>query len=284
MQRHTRLAAAIAGALAAGLLTASVAGAHDDRHRDRPTCSGTDRTRSLDVVALTADSTLLCVDARNAGRPSRIGTVSGLTVDTTLVGIDYRPATGVLYGLGEQGGIYTIDAKTAAATLVSRMNVALSGTSFGIDFNPTVDRLRVVSDTQQNLRVDVTTGATLVDLTLSGAGVAGAGYTNNDADPNTATTLFDIDAANDQVSIQAPPNNGNLNPTGKLGVDTTGVVGFDIHSQIDDGTTEDVQAYASLTVGGKSGLYKINLITGRASHRGTFPVAVTDIAIPLDQL
>ena len=63
--------------------------------------------------------------------------------------------------------------------------------------------------------------------------MAGVGYTNNDADPNTATTLYDIDTATDQVSIQAPPNNGNLNPVGKLGVDTNAVVGFDIFSDLD---------------------------------------------------
>ena len=40
---------------------------------------------------------------------------------------------------------------------------------------------------------------------------------------------------------------------------------------------------ASLTVGGYSGLYEINLFTGRASHRGNFAVGVTDIAIPLDR-
>ena len=78
----------------------------------------------------------------------------------------------------------------------------------------------MVSDTGQNLRVNVDTGVATVDLALSGPGVAGAGYTNNDADPNTATTLYDIDTATDQVSIQAPPNNGNLNPIGRLGVDT----------------------------------------------------------------
>jgi len=114
--------------------------------------------------------------------------------------------------------------------------------------------------------------------------VAGAGYTNNDADLNTATTLYDIDSATDQVSIQAPPNNGNLNPTGKLGVDTNNVVGFDVYSRIADGTTVDVQAFASLTVDGRAGLYAINLVTGKAKPRGSFPKAVVDIAIPLNQL
>ena len=102
----------------------------------------------------------------------------------------------------------------------------LEGISFGVDFNPTVDRLRVTSDTGQNLRVNVDTGDTLEDADLNytagtpAMGIVGSAYTNNDADPNTATTLFDLDSALDQIAIQAPPNAGSLNPTGKLGVDT----------------------------------------------------------------
>ncbi len=96
----------------------------------------------------------------------------------------------------------------AKASLVSRLDVALAGTSFGVDFNPTVDRLRVVSDTGQSLRVNVDTGATLVDAASripvprwpAATGVTGAAYTNNDADPNTATTLYDIDSTLDQIA------------------------------------------------------------------------------------
>ena len=181
--------------------------------------------RSLAIVALTADGKLVCVDSTDPDRGRGVR-VTGLAGDTRLIGIDHRPATGVLYGVGELGGLYTIDAGTGVASKVAQMSVVPSGTTFGVDFNPAVDRLRVVSDTQQNLRVDVTTGATITDLALSGAGVAGAAYTNNDADPNTVTTLFDIDAAADQVSVQAPANNGNLSPTGKLGVDTSNAVGL----------------------------------------------------------
>ena len=172
MQRHKRIASAVIGALAACLLTASVTGAHGDGGRDRPRCSTSDQgrgARSLGVVGLTADGKLVCTDARHARRTTTIGAVKGLDTDTRLVGIDFRPASGALYGVGDQGGIYTIDTRTAVATLAARMNVALAGSSFGVDFNPTVDRLRIVSDTGQNLRVDVTTGVTLTDLPLSGA-------------------------------------------------------------------------------------------------------------------
>jgi hypothetical protein len=172
----------------------------------------------------------------------------------------------------------------------------LNGTSFGVDFNPTVDRLRIVSDTGQNLRVNVDTGAATVDSVLTytappaapvtATGVVGSAYTNNDSDPNTATTLYDIDSMLDQVAVQAPPNNGILGATGKLGVDTSPVVGSDIYSVVRDGTTVDVLGFASLTVGDRSGFYSVTLATGRASSRGAFAPdnEVIGIAIPLNQL
>jgi Domain of unknown function (DUF4394) len=89
----------------------------------------------LQIVGLTADQRLICFTQRGADRARTIGSVSNLQMDTSLVEIDYRPADGNLYGVGNQGGIYTVDVTTAQATLVSRTNVALNGTFFGTDFN-----------------------------------------------------------------------------------------------------------------------------------------------------
>jgi hypothetical protein len=132
-----------------------------------------------------------------------------------------------------------------------------------------------VSDADQNLRVDVTTGSATVDANLAyppnaALGIAGAAYTKNDADPNTATTLFDLDSALDQLAIQAPPNAGSLNPTGKLTVDADAAVGFDIFTEMRKGVTKGARAFASLSVGGKSGFYSVNLLTGTVSLRGLF--------------
>jgi hypothetical protein len=162
---------------------------------------------------------------------------------------------------------------------------ALAGASFGVDFNPTVDRLRMISDTGQNLRVNVDNGVTNVDTPLSSVGVTGAGYTNNDADPNTATTLFDLDSALDQASVQSPANSGMLAATGKLGVDTSPAIELDVYSAIRNGTTVNVRAFASLTVGGSASFYRINLLQGRASLVGAFSASnqVTGIAVKLDQ-
>jgi hypothetical protein len=132
----------------------------------------------------------------------------------------------------------------------------------------------------------VTADTNLANAPDPATGVTGAAYTNNDANGSTATTLYAIDTRLDQVAIQAPPNAGSLNATGKLGVDAGANAGFDIYSRIRGGNTLDVQAFASLVTGGRSGLYKLNLFTGRATLLGTFKRqdTVVDIAIPLNQL
>lgn len=242
---------------------------------------------SLVILGLTSDQRLICFEERNPSDTVTIGQISGLTGDARLVGIDFRPATGKLYGLGNAGGLYVIDTGDASATFQAQLNVALTGNAFDIDFNPTVDRLRIVSDTGQNLRANVADGAVTTDTALinpdPATGIAGAAYTNNDANGNTGTTLYIIDSRSDQLLIQAPPNAGSLNATGRLTFDTTSDVGFDIYSTIKGGNTIGAHAFASLVTNGRSRLYMIDLFTGQAWPRGTFRAQVIDIAIPLRQ-
>ena len=225
---------------------------------------------------------------------SGIGFVRGLQGDSRLIGIDYRVQNGLLYGVGNAGGIYTLEESNAAASKVSQLTVALTGTSFGVDFNPAADRLRVVSDTGQNLRHDVNPGGTTtVDLTLTyppattpATGVTGSAYTNNDLDTNTNTTLYGLDTNLNQVAIQSPANNGTLAATGLLTVDPGTNAGFDIYSKIRNGTTVDLFAYATLRVGGSYQVYEITLFSGNAELEGNFPRfnQVMDLAMPLNQL
>lgn len=245
----------------------------------------------LAVGALALMTISGAVSATGGGRIERIGTIV-LSGDTSLVGMDYRPANDTLYAVGNAGGLYTINDRTAAATKVDQLDVALSGMAFGVDVNPASDALRIVSDTGQNLRYPFATGTAVSDTTLTigtppatALGVAGAAYTNNDLDPTTATTLFDIDANLDQVEIQSPANSGMLVATGKLGVDTTASIGFDIYSRLSRGTTSDVKAFASLTFDGRTRFFQVNLLTGRATQVGSFPSGSQpiDIALPLDQ-
>ena len=73
---------------------------------------------------------------------------TGLPAGEQIVGLDVRPANKQLVGLGSTSRLYRIDRATGAATAIgtTAFTPALAGTSFGFDFNPTVDRIRVTSD------------------------------------------------------------------------------------------------------------------------------------------
>ena len=242
------------------------------------------------LVGVNTSNQVFTFNSSTPGTTTAPMTITGLqTTGETVVGIDRRPFNGLVYavsqGVGGTGRIYTINTTTGAATLVSTMSVSLMGTSFGVDFNPVPDTagnlpsLRIVSDARQNLRVNVTTGATTVDGTLTPAmvvspldpNIGAAAYTNNFAGA-PSTTLYDIDFFRDRLVIQTPPNNGILMRVGELsplvppmGADiTNALVNFDISGV-------SGIAYASLTPPNAnfSVLYTVNLSTGVASFVGT---------------
>jgi hypothetical protein len=232
------------------------------------------------LVASTEDGRLLLF---RADHPETARTVQTSGLSGRLVGVDRRPADGRLYGLTTSNDLYRIDPATGASTLVSTLTVPFDGdVRSGIAFNPQADRLRLVSADGQNLRVNVLLGATAVDAPLAyapsdrNAGkrprIAGAAYTNMVRDAPT-TKLFEIDAEQDVLVLQDPPNDGVLTTVGPLGADFAPLSGFTIVT--DPGGTD--RAYAA--TGGT--LYAIDLTTGHATPAGTIgeaPVAVVSLA------
>lgn len=282
---------AVLASVSAGALVLALTGATGSAAAGASGNDAAQRTGALRAIGLAGHGNVLVrFKATNPGDTHAIGSVN-LTGDSKLVGIDYRVQNDTLYGVGDLGGIYTLDTSDADATKVSQLTVPLVGNFFGVDFNPAANALRVISDDGQNLRHSFATtppGPTLMDGNLNyegmpALGVTSAAYTNNDLDVNTATTLYDIDTNLDQVAIQAPANQGDLSATGKVGVNAKRNAGFDIYSTVDGGTTVDVDGFATLRVGDKFRLYKIKLFTGKANDRGAFDRRVTDIAIPLNQ-
>lgn len=256
-----------------------------------------DRRADYRIFGLVGGRSLVSLRGNDLDRAREVGNIGGLQGDTRLIGIDFRVQNGKLYGVGDKGGIYTIGTDNAKAAKVSQLTVALSGTDFDIDFNPAANRLRVVSDTGQNLRHNLddpagapAAGQTATDTTLTTppattptAGVTGAAYTNNDLNADTATTLFDLNTMTDQIVVQSPANNGTLAPTGKLFVDASGDAGFDIYSTLSKGASVGNAAFATLKVEGRYRLFRIDLLTGRAANLGAFPqrTQVSDIAIQI---
>jgi hypothetical protein len=215
----------------------------------------------------------------NAGQPARLQQrlpLQGLERGDKLVGIDFRVARGVLYALSSRGRLYTLDTKTGRlAPVGGGPLVALQGERFGVDFNPVADRVRVVSDSGQNLRLHPDTGAlAATDPALQGAGgntrVAGAAYTYN-KNNDKLTTNYAIDLAAGLLLAQGSiegvqpavsPNTGALAVVGALGTGALDDASFDI---ADIGNT----ALAALRKDGRTRLHLLDLASGRATPLGT---------------
>lgn len=212
-------------------------------------------------------------NAAGVGTVTTIGAISGLAAGDSIVGIDFRPANGTLYGLGSQSRLYTIDTTTAVATQVGGVfSTLLSGTAFGFDFNPVPDRIRVVSDADQNLRLNPDDGTVAgVDTPITPAGdIVAAAYTSNFAGA-TSTTLFGIDTTSNLLvrigsigGSPESPNTGAVQPVGGLEVDPSSTnAGFDIVGgagvSATNAPTGAALAYAALTVGGVPNLYRVAL-------------------------
>lgn len=255
------------------------------------------------AFAITGDNELLAFDTDNPGVVARVD-VTGLQANDTLLGIDFRPAQpGQLFGVSDGNVVYRINTLTGQATAVGGAfsTDTLAGTTFGFDFNPVPDRIRLVSDEAVNLRLNPDTGglaATDLDLAyLAGdanegesPNITAVAYTNSDNDPATGTTLYGIDSALGVLVIQNPPNDGSLNTVGSLGVtDDVVYTGFDIVGANNDAfAASPAELAGTTTLVNQSTLYRINLSTGAATEAGTIgdgtedirALAVTDQAVP----
>ncbi len=248
--------------------------------------------RAEKAVAVTASNKLIKFNAGQPGRIQATLNIAGLQAGETLLGIDYRVSKDQLYALGSSGRLYTINEDTGMASVVGLpFSVKLEGTQFGFDFNPTVDRIRVVSNTGQNLRLHPDTGA-VVDSNATTDGVqtdgkltyaagdanvgktpftVGAAYSYNKADTKI-TTNFALDAATGALVTQGSregvtpavsPNTGQLFTVGSVGMPFN-TASFDIQALSD-------VAFAALNSDGSnaSRWVTIDLKTGAAKSLGT---------------
>lgn len=243
------------------------------------------------VWAITADHQLIRF---NGGQPQRVlerKPVTGLVAGERLVGMDYRVARGVLYAVSDAGRVYTLNTGSGALQSLSKGTVALSGQAWGMDFNPVADRIRLVSNTGQNLRLHPDTGE-LVDFDPMQPGVqpdpdlsyapgdvqagrapqlVAAAYTYNKQD-DKLTTNYAIDRAQGMLVTQGSregvqpvvsPNSGRLFTVGPLGLGPLLDAAFDI-------ADVDNAALAAITTASapRTTLYRIDLSTGQARRIG----------------
>lgn len=245
------------------------------------------------AFGVTETNKLLSFSPATPGTIATSVAITGLGNGETIRGIDFNPTGGtfdptggplggpvfnrdfsldgqVLFALGSSGHIYTIDTVSAAAT---RFNSGASpavfaGADFGFDFNPGSNRIRILSDTEENRLYNLDTG----NFNTAGPALTPAGQIVATAyDRNVATftgsTKYAIDSASDMLvivgdKVSAPADDGMITNLGLLTVDASTCAGFDIA-----GGREGF-ALAALNVGGvsTSNLYQINLATGAATQ------------------
>lgn len=260
----------------------------------------------IPVIALNSEGNgLLRFSANNPGSVTTVN-IQGITTGESLVGIDFRPATGELFALGvnptaNNGTLYRVDPQLGMATVIgmegqiSNSDVTFpdpSTTGYGFDFNPKVDRIRVTTSDGLNLRLNPNDGSFVAkdgdikdDVTGDVTGGSAAAYTNSVAG-TTATTLYILDEATSQLTIQSPPNDGNQINAIKLRVngmalDFSGTNGFDIQSDVrvetDNAPVRSGFGFAALTVGGTTALYRINLVNGDTVNLGTIGTGTSSL-------
>lgn len=200
-------------------------------------------------------------------------TIRGLQRSELVTGIDLRPRGGGILATTNQNRVAGLDPSTGVLTALPNAGARFS-IDVGLDFNPTVDRLRYLTSSDTNRRINPDTGAVAMDDTPlayaaddrnagSDAQVSATAYSNN-VDGATSTVQYGLDTgARRQLVIVSPPNDGVLRSVGSFGVNSLGETGFDI-----SGATGD--AYAVLTPSSPrtSRLYRINLETGAATQVG----------------
>jgi hypothetical protein len=257
-----------------------------------------DSNQNRTLYATTSDNRLLTFSARFP-QSAMSKQITGLPTGVTLVGIDTRPASGEIYGVGSDSKIYRVNPMTAIAVpeSTSPFNPALSGRFFGVDFNPTVDRIRVVSDFDQNLALHPDDGTAVANTNLNPGepSVVGSAYTNssftafNGPNKATSTILYALDAGDDTLCVQNPPANGTLVNCKELSINVRNNAGFEIVGHKGATTDTNVGYVATrdpLTSG--SALWRLDLGNAETELHGPIrvnlePQTVTGLAALQDQ-
>lgn len=200
---------------------------------------------------------------------------------SSLSALDFRPATGELFGYDDVSDSY-VTVNTNSGNLTSASGDAVTATdtaSLDMDWNPTIDRLRVVTESDQNIVYNPNNGQASDSSTTSlfyadgdiqqGANpsIVANAYTNSVANAET-TKQYALDSESNTL-VTLDNNAGTLNTVGTL-TTSDGVLdfgdnaGFDILTDANGNNT----AYASLVNNGEANLYSINLATAETTMLG----------------
>lgn len=227
---------------------------------------------SAPAVTLYATDTknrLLTFDSKRPAKVTKTTTMRGLPARVTVRGLDLRPKTGDLWLLGSDSRLYTLNLDgTVLPVSPVPFATRLAGTAFGFDFNPMVDRIRIVSDAEQNLRANPETGNLVQPdgpLKPGDPSITAAAYTTSVVSPTNAptTTLYVIDAKAGTVHVQMPPNDGLLQPGKPLTIKVPNELHFDL---VGAGNAGFITGKRTRTA--RTELFRINVNDGKVKSVG----------------
>ena len=261
---------------AAALFSMAALVSCDDKKGRDPVVERPGMAPDVAFTALTADNMIYTYNAQELSTPMSMVAITGLPSGENILSIDYRPATGQLYALSSASRLYHINENSGAATALGTepFSPAFEGENASIDFNPTVDRIRLVTESGQNLRLHPELGTVVaIDGSINGGmnpRIGAVAYSNSFSG-TTTTTLYDIDLEQNKLYKQVPPNDGGLEEVGDLGLDLEGMSDMDI-------IADNSIAFAVSKKTNQTRLYRIDLMTGDAEWLGMFKDDVISIA------
>ncbi len=240
------------------------------------------------LYGLTQGQQLVTFDSQTRSINSAVG-ITGLGGDS-LIGIDFRPSTGELYGFSSGNRFFKINTATGAATGLGN-SLLLIDLVKSFDFDPVNDNIRVLTNQRKNIRVNPNTGAAIAaDALLNFVGgdpnagtspvVVSGAYTNSYPGASTST-LFNLESSLNVLTIQSPQNQGKLETVGSVGLslgNIQSIHGMDISGQTGIGYVVG-QTLVTGTGLVENTLYTIDLATGAIAAAG--PIAGTPQASPL---
>lgn len=197
------------------------------------------------LITLSGDDTLTRIDLETRtviGRTHAAGSAR-------LFSIDVRPSTGQLYGLfivkgdpgeGDRGAVSSVDPVTGGRSNTVVVDYPfIRQIRYNIDFDPTSDRLRIVSENDEHFEVDVETGEAAERERISGpspvccfgrsSSVVSIAFANATTSA-IASLLYGIDRKTDTLYTIVPalsPTSGNISKAGLIDRNLT-QFGFDI--------------------------------------------------------
>lgn len=248
--------------------------------------------RGKSVYAVDLANRLLLFGTESPETINRMVPITGLPALKRIVGIDFRPSNGKLYGVGNDSRVYVLDTLTGAATAVGpepfTPAIDFFEVHFGVGFDPKTERIRlIVAESAANYSISADDGTAVLETSVTfrstdpNAGVtptiAGLGFVPLSAGPSPilasatavgpgplAGVLLALDADLGVLVMAIDPQTGEFDTVGPIDVV------FDRCAELKVGVNSDgtVNIFAVILTAAGNLAVKLDALTGKATSVG----------------